>query len=171
MIDFAAAMQTFGTDKVLHFAGSAALVVAAYLFQLRYSCCCEKQSQRRHTKDDYRLLYAAGFSLGIGLLKEFVDATNLLPWCNGDCVFDLWDLLVDLNGVTAALLLVIAVRNCCCHQQQEDVAEDAGTVASTVVSDISRGKEDELDLEDQRIQDAEGDDDVGNSGDERSMAS
>jgi len=116
-------MKTFGVDKVWHFVGSAALVLAAYLFQMFFG-------RPKRPAEDYRLLLAAGFSLSVGIVKEVMDATNVFPWCDGDCKFDGWDLLVDLNGVTAAVLYIIAGRNLCCSYQEQP--QDDLTVASTV---------------------------------------
>lgn len=110
-------------DKVWHFVGSAALVVAAYLYQLFFS--------RPDRPEDYRLMFAAGFSLAVGIGKEVIDATNVLPWCDGDCKFDGWDLLVDLNGVTVAILYIIAGRNLCCSCREQRTQDDS-TAASTV---------------------------------------
>jgi len=119
--------DNFGMDKVYHFIASAAIVVAAYLLQLYVA---PRQCE------DYRLLFAAWFSLSIGITKEILDAAKVWSWCgvDHDCFFDGWDLLVDLNGVTAAVLYIIGVRNCCCaapNAAARQVRDDA-TVASTV---------------------------------------
>ena len=187
-------MKTFGNDKILHFAVSAVLVIAAYLYQLRYQCglrsCCRKR-RTAHTSnennDDFRLLYAAVFSMAIGFIKEILDATNLLPWCDGECAFDAWDWMVDLNGVTAAVLLIVMVRNLCFHPPDAITGGGAGddgddvTVASTVVlengaehkDDDENDNEQQLDVEEDELWVPNGDnvdDDVESrgSGDEMS---
>ena len=122
-------------DEIWHFVGSAALVLLLYLLPV-YNCFSEqRQSQRRRSPENLRLLLAGTATLAIGMLKEILQATNAFPWChtanqNDICRFDGWNLLFDVNGATAAVLYIIAGRNLCCSMPQSDAATVTSTVAS-----------------------------------------
>lgn len=137
-------MQTFSNDKVLHFSVSAALVFAAYTAQTVHPCCIG----RKWNHEDYRLFFAGAFSLTLGVLKEIMDAVSVkvdMPWC--PCHFDVWDLLVNINGVTAALLLLVALEAC---RHPKAVAPPCDVTVTSEEDDMSLchdGKEDDEDLE------------------------
>ena len=119
-------------EKIWHFIVSAALVLIFYLLQI---CICfseqHQSQQRQRFSETFRLLVAGTATLAIGILKEILQATNAFPWCQTDlqddtCRFDGWNILFDVNGVTAAVLYIVAGRNLC----RSTPPRDAATVAS-----------------------------------------
>jgi hypothetical protein len=122
-------MSEIHRDKILHFFVSAVLVVLFYLLQTL------RPLSGRLGKNDYRLLFSAIASLCFGILKEILDFVSRyasLPWCNDVCHADFWDVLLNINGITAAILLLIIVHVSFCSrtvQPRIDDETDAATVS------------------------------------------
>jgi hypothetical protein len=126
-------------EVLLNFMGSAALVWIAYVAQTLVPCC----TVRKWNYNDYRLLFAAFFSLVVGIGKELTDAILSLKVSSSFRAslillrreFDFWDLIIDINGIAAALvwlILCLWLTNQC----KDSLPPCDETVASSIVTGV-----------------------------------
>jgi hypothetical protein len=116
----------------LSFGVSAALVFVVYAVLTLCSVC-----RKPYDSIEARLFFSTAFSLVVAALAEL---SNLLavpwPWCQSDCGFDAWNLIVSLNGATAAVVALVGLHlssEYYCSRRRNSGVGDAATVASTVV--------------------------------------
>jgi hypothetical protein len=136
-------------EILLNFMGSAVLVWIAYVAQTLVPCC----TIRKWNYNDYRLLFAALFSLVVGVVKEMTDAILSLNMSSSFRTslillrreFDFWDLIIDVNGIAAALVWLIFclwVTNQC----KDTLPPCDETVASSIVTGVDANELDDMEL-------------------------
>jgi hypothetical protein len=114
-------MSEIHRDKILHFVVSAGLVILFYLLQTL------RPLSGRLGKNDYRLLFSAIASLCFGILKEILDFVSRyasLPWCNDVCHADIWDVLLNINGITVAIVFLIILQLSLCSRSVQPRIDD-----------------------------------------------
>jgi hypothetical protein len=136
-------------EILLNFMGSAVLVWIAYVAQTLVPCC----TIRKWNYNDYRLLFAALFSLVVGVVKEMTDAIlslNMSSSFRSSLIllrreFDFWDLIIDVNGIAAALVWLIFclwVTNQC----KDNLPPCDETVASSIVTGVYANELEDMEL-------------------------
>jgi hypothetical protein len=134
-------------EVLLNFMGSAVLVWIAYVAQTLVPCC----TIRKWNYNDYRLLFAALFSLVVGIVKEMTDAILSLKMSSSFRTslillrreFNFWDLIIDVNGIAAALVWLI-LWLWMTHQCKDSLPPCDETVASSIATGVDANELDDM---------------------------